>query len=115
MIDTTTYTVLGTTDEVTTCSFCGREDLKRTVALDADGETVYAGSDCAAKMAGKPVQAIDREARTADRAGREAAAAQREAERREERARFSAWLIANYGENVSNLERARRYRAEVSA
>ena len=49
----TRYRVLGTTDESTTCDYCGRVDLKSTVVLDLDGEITYAGSDCASKMAGR--------------------------------------------------------------
>lgn len=51
----TTYRILGTTDDVTSCHCCGRTDLKSTVVLtvlDIDGnptgETYY-GSTCAAK------------------------------------------------------------------
>lgn len=55
----TTYRVLGTTDEVTTCEICGREELKGTIVLgvlDADGNVeaeMYAGSSCGAKAAGR--------------------------------------------------------------
>lgn len=54
----TGYAVRGTTDDVTTCQQCGRPELKGTVILailDADGNTedvTYAGTTCAAKMAG---------------------------------------------------------------
>lgn len=54
----TNYRVRGTTDDVTTCQQCGKPELKGTVILDildADGNTedvIYAGSTCAAKMAG---------------------------------------------------------------
>lgn len=53
------YRVLGTTDEVTTCEICGREELKGTIVLgvlDADGNVeaeMYAGSSCGAKAAGR--------------------------------------------------------------
>jgi len=52
------YRVRGTTDDVTTCQQCGKPELKGTVILDildADGNTediIYAGTTCAAKMAG---------------------------------------------------------------
>jgi hypothetical protein len=46
---TTTPRILGITDEITTCDHCGREGLKRTVALCmADGEIVHYGTTCAA-------------------------------------------------------------------
>jgi hypothetical protein len=54
----TSYRVRGTTDDVTTCQQCGKPELKGTVILDIldeDGNTedvIYAGTTCAAKMAG---------------------------------------------------------------
>lgn len=44
-----TVKVLGVTDEVTSCECCGKRNLKRTVALDLNGETVHYGVDCAAR------------------------------------------------------------------
>lgn len=55
----TEYRVLGTTDEVTTCEICGRDELKGTIVLgvlDADGNVeaeMYAGSSCGAKAVGR--------------------------------------------------------------
>lgn len=45
------FQVLGTTDEVTTCDCCGREDLKGTIVLkymteERAGEIAYFGSTC---------------------------------------------------------------------
>lgn len=54
----TSYRVLGSTDDITECDQCGKVDLKGTVILgimDDDGNIegeIYAGSTCAAKMAG---------------------------------------------------------------
>ncbi len=42
-------TILGISEEVTTCDCCGRSHLKRTVALKTDGGVVHYGCDCAAK------------------------------------------------------------------
>lgn len=42
-------TILGISEEVTTCECCGRSNLKRTVALKIDDAVVYYGCDCAAK------------------------------------------------------------------
>lgn len=42
-------TILGISEEVTTCDCCGRHGLKRTVALKTDEGVVYYGCDCAAK------------------------------------------------------------------
>lgn len=41
--------ILGISDEVTTCDHCGKENLRRTVALDFGGETSFYGTTCAAK------------------------------------------------------------------
>lgn len=41
--------ILGITDEVTVCGCCGKSNLKKTVALDFDGDVRYYGTDCAAK------------------------------------------------------------------
>lgn len=68
------YRVRGTTDDVTTCQQCGKPELKGTVILDildADGNTedvTYAGSTCAAKMAGSKTTGakIRQEAQAAD-------------------------------------------------
>lgn len=71
---TTTYRILGTTDEVTTCDLCGRINLKGTIVLaelDADGNpdgTVYAGSDCGARAAGRTRRDFDNAVRRADAA-----------------------------------------------
>lgn len=54
-----TYRVLGTTDDVTRCDLCGRQELRGTIVLavlDADGNPegeLYAGSTCGAKAAGR--------------------------------------------------------------
>lgn len=45
----TTPRILGISDEVTTCDHCGRSELRRTVALDFDGEVSFYGTTCAAK------------------------------------------------------------------
>lgn len=40
---------LGISDEYTTCQQCGKINLKRTVALDFDGDVRHYGSECAAQ------------------------------------------------------------------
>lgn len=52
---TTTYRYRGTTDDLTTCEECGREELRSTVvlAVEVDGEdagVIHVGSTCAAKF-----------------------------------------------------------------
>ena len=87
-----TWTAKGTTDDVTICGHCGREDLKgtvRMVALDADGQEhgeEYMGTTCAANMTGRKAADIQREAKAADAARRDAEAAHRDARHVEEMA-----------------------------
>ena len=42
-------TFLGVSDDVTTCECCGRNNLRRTVAIAFAGETRRYGTACAAK------------------------------------------------------------------
>lgn len=46
------YRVLAITDDETTCGFCGKTDLQRTVAFEdvETGETLFAGTTCAATV-----------------------------------------------------------------
>jgi len=73
------FRVKGTTDDVTTCELCGREDLKGTIVLaylDADGnegDVTYMGSDCGARAAGWTQGEIRKAARRADKATKDAA------------------------------------------
>lgn len=88
---TPTYRVLGTTDENTTCDICGRTELRGTVALQSDDETVYAGSDCASRLTGRPARIIKAEATRGDEI------------------RFRAWAAANFtGRAASNYELCQR-------
>lgn len=80
------YKVLGTTDEVTNCEHCGRDELKGTIilgVLDEDGnveDRTYFGAVCGAKAAGWTTKDIRKAATAADRAAREAAYAARQAQ-----------------------------------
>lgn len=56
---------LGTSDEVSTCDCCGKSGLKRTVALERDGETVYFGTTCASRALGMPAKEVKHAAQTA--------------------------------------------------
>lgn len=106
---TETRRIIGTTDEITTCSLCGREGLSHTVVIDfvdadgnAEGELDYFGSDCATKIfTGKKARQIETEARKADeakrRAEREAAWAKSQAELKARNAPFYAWVSETYG------------------
>src|SRR5690606_25085631 len=99
---TTNYRVKGTTEDVTRCELCGKEDLRKTVVLavlDADGneeQVAYYGTDCAAKVTGRRAARIAMEAAEADSS----------------RARQVAWareVLAVYGplEHESAWEKAR--------
>lgn len=92
-MDVTRYRAAGTTDDITTCEHCGKDDLKSTVRMvvvDPDGNNegeLFAGSDCAARLSGRPVGEIRTEARAADKAASEARA-------RQQQARHSASMAA---------------------
>ena len=106
-----TYRVLGTTDDITNCDQCGRDDLKSTVILgylDADGNVEgvrYVGSDCGAKLSGQRGSVIASDAKKADHAAREAAtAAYDEVNYTYSQARdlaLVAWVAETYGVTVS--------------
>jgi hypothetical protein len=61
-------TYLGTSRDVTICDQCGKIDLKKTVALDVDGEVVYYGVDCAANALRISRREIEKGTRAADAA-----------------------------------------------
>jgi hypothetical protein len=65
--------ILGTTDEVTTCDCCLREDLTKTVALSIDGETMFLGVICAARKMGEGAATVRKMAKAADAEKAEAA------------------------------------------
>lgn len=114
---TRAYRLIGTTDEVTTCGLCGREDLKGTVMLaplDPDGNDEgvdYLGSDCAARAAGWTQRDVRTKIAGVRHAEQAAALAAREEEGRRARARddaeaaeFFAWLAADRGVVVDNAD-----------
>lgn len=107
--------ILGTTDEITTCDMCGREELSRTVVidhLDADGNSTnergYYGSDCASKvfLGKKTAAGIRKEARDADEKARMAAYnAKRAADNQrflDRHAGFYAWITETYGVKITS-------------
>ena len=53
---TAQYEVIGTTDETTTCEFCGKTNLKKTVILrhTVSKDIDYVGSDCAIRACAVP-------------------------------------------------------------
>jgi len=63
----------GTTTDITTCEFCGREKLRKTVILvpldedgNPDGEVTHAGTSCAAVHLAVSTSAVTTAARVAD-------------------------------------------------
>lgn len=114
MAHTTTrpvFRVLGTTDDVTTCELCGREDLRGTVVLetiDADGngtgDLVHYGSDCGARAAGWTTREMGRRVTAANKAAHEAAMAALNANVAARHAAYAAYLIATCG--TADRERA---------
>jgi hypothetical protein len=113
------YRVLGTTDEVTECELCGRQELKGTIVLavlDADGndeEVVYYGASCGAKAAGWTTPAVRKAAKDADQAKRDAEHADRMAKMAAEDALFVEWLFVNY--NTRDRIEAAKMRGERTA
>lgn len=91
------YKVVGITDERDSCELCGRQNLKSVIVLDADGEFVYYGSECGAKMTGKPVRDINREAKQAQRETDQAAQRIRHQAQQAESARWRAFLLERTG------------------
>lgn len=75
---TSRWRARGFTEDINTCDFCGKQELKgtvRMVALDADGQEEdeqYAGVVCAAKRAGTTAAVIRHDAKAADDAVRAA-------------------------------------------
>lgn len=69
MASITQYTILGTTDSVTTCELCGRSDLKKTVAVadaDAGAGPSFLGTTCAARVVRRPSSFVSTRAARAD-------------------------------------------------
>lgn len=101
------FRVDGTTDDITTCNQCGREDLHTTVVmvhLDAEGNddgTSYMGSECAAQAAGWTQAKVRKLASAADRAAKEKAERERFAAEAADRSKFeedfAAWLMTTHG------------------
>lgn len=65
MLLVNTYKILGITNDVTTCECCGRSDLKATVVIGNEDNTVfgYFGCDCARNYVRGTGAQIERNAR----------------------------------------------------
>lgn len=74
---------VGVTDEITTCSCCGKENLKRTVVFKTnDGDFAYLGTTCATKATSKDIKPTK-------------VNAQGQTEADQEKARFEAFVQVN--------------------
>ena len=98
--------VRGTTADYNGCDCCGRENLKKYVVIDIDGETLHLGTGCAAKLLTVDAATIKTAARVADTAARATATAARAAARRAEIEAWETWLAAN-GEGDTTFEQIR--------
>jgi hypothetical protein len=104
------YRVKGTTDEVTTCDLCGKQELKGTVvleALDADENEeaiCYFGVSCAAKAAGWTQREVKAGVKVAKDEERERQRAERDAKWAAEREFLAGWYLEHCG--TSDLREA---------
>lgn len=81
------YKVLGVSDDESTCTRCGKSNLKRVVYLQdtVTGERVHYGVDCAADAMRIPAERVMARAKAADAEHRSTA----------DREHFRRWLGAN--------------------
>lgn len=111
------YRVIGSTNDITTCEYCGRDELKGTVVLailDADGNTegtVYFGTGCAATAGRRTVKEIREDVKAADRARHEAKMAEIEESSRKFRAARDEWLTTKFGADALNNPRKYGFRS----
>lgn len=101
---TKAFRVLGTTDHVTVCYLCGRDELRGTIALEildndgtGTGTVVYYGSSCGAKAAGWTQKDFNAAVKTADQAKIEAARIAREEESNRYCTARDTWSQTTYG------------------
>lgn len=93
------YKFLGISDERLTCECCGRENLKRTVAVlfQDSQEVLYFGTSCAARALSLTSKEVERSAKGAQAQKEAAEAEARQAARFQRELRFSDWLQQNFG------------------
>lgn len=105
---------LGTTDDVTQCECCGRDELKSTVAISLDGESdpVFYGVVCAARALGTTAKVVRSETKAADEARAKAAREVADRKRAIEFAASEDWLFGvtrdAIGYRAADLDRFRR-------
>jgi hypothetical protein len=107
--------ILGINDEVTTCSCCGKDNLKKTVILEDDaGREVRYGTECAANALRLSKLQVEKEVRRVVREKADAAAKEKARQDYEWWTNYAAWMLKTYGDTNSNLERSRAYRAAMA-
>lgn len=91
------YTFEGVTDEVSTCDCCGREGLKRVIALSEEGVVSYYGTTCASHLLKIPAKDVTKAAKSAQDEKDAAARRARQAERDAEYAAWTSFLFSATG------------------
>lgn len=114
------YRVKGSTNDVTTCEECGRDELRGTVVLavlDVDGndtgDVVHMGSGCAATAGKTTVQQVRAEARAADSVARRREQERQEAETAARIVARDRWIAENVGADALDHPRKYGYRSTV--
>lgn len=113
------FRILGTTDEVTECNYCGRVELKGTIRLellDEDGNSdgiVFYGSSCAATAGKRKVKDIRNEAKVADIAVREARIEAEESKSAAWTVRRNEWIAKNVAPDALDFPRRYGYSSTV--
>lgn len=98
------YKVKGTTNDVTTCDLCGKQELKGTVMLmpldvdgNEDGDVSYFGTSCAAKAAGWTVRKVNAGVKAAKDEERARQDADRRAAWAAQTEFLAGWYLEHYG------------------
>lgn len=114
MIATAAYRIKGSTNFVTTCDYCGRDELKGTIVLavlddegNDTGDVVYFGTGCAATAGKRTVKDVRADVKAADAARAAEEQARRDAEHLAQIAARDAWIVANVGPDA--LDNPRKY------
>jgi hypothetical protein len=94
MIDS--FKILGTTEDVTSCECCGRENLKKTVAISLDdADPMYFGTTCAARAVGWAAADMRRSIKRVEDEQKEKARLARNARIVAEQCAWFTWLDAH--------------------
>lgn len=121
MTATALYRVKGSTNDVTTCGYCGRDELRGTVVLavlDVDGnesgDVVYFGTGCAATAGKRTVKDVRADVKAADEARETEERARRDAEHTALLVARDAWIAANIGPDALDFPRKYGFNSTVA-